>query len=167
MSGGDGAVYTSGKDGVLYRYDPASRSLSPLAARLPALPGRESWASLEAAAVGPDGRIYGGTSDGYLFLFDPASGAVVNLGKPIRQGGFDGLVVAPSGRLCAIAGERGGMPREVRFDPQGGGFTLGGIPRAGQGLSMEGFGAVIAGAAGTVYAGELDRIARLVIYRIE
>jgi len=165
--GADGALYTSGKDGVIHRYDPESGSLAPLGASIPSLPGRESWASLECAATAADGVIYGGTSDGYLFRFEPRAGLVVNLGKPIRQGGFDGIVISPTGLVYAIAGERGGMPREVRYDPRGGGFVLGGIPKVDSASNMEGFGAVVAGPNGLVWAGELDRIARLVSYRIE
>src|SRR5262245_27740688 len=67
-------AYTGGADGYLYRYDFASGKLEKLKLRLPAVPGREPWASLDAAVLhrrksgeaGDYSSVVGGTSDGYL-----------------------------------------------------------------------------------------------------
>src|SRR6185369_6568886 len=44
----DTGAYTAGAGGVLYRYDFQARKLAKLALQLPAAPGREPWASLDA-----------------------------------------------------------------------------------------------------------------------
>ena len=120
-----GDLYTAGKDGFLFRYSPATGTLEQLPARLPAVRGREPWASLDAATRGPDGLVYGGTFDGYLFSLDLKTLKVVNLGKPLRQQRMPGLVCR-DGKLYGIGGEEDGYPRTFVFDPATRGFTLGG-----------------------------------------
>src|SRR5262249_31221906 len=51
FAGPDQAAYTGGKDGYLYRYDFADAKLTKTNMRLPAAPGRESWASMDTATA--------------------------------------------------------------------------------------------------------------------
>jgi sugar lactone lactonase YvrE len=68
--------------------------------------------------------------------------------------------------FVGVGGNRDGMPRAFAFRHGGGSSALepGGIPHVEGQPSMVGFGAMVADAQGTVYAGERDRIARLVRY---
>jgi hypothetical protein len=172
-------AFTAGADGFLYRYDPTTRKVEKLKERLPAAQGREPWASLDAV-VGTQGRVdsqdhavlTGGTSDGYLFtaLFRKGEGGKLNVemrphGKPLRQGTIQGL---PSTQL-GIGGDRDGIPRSFSMDigMLSGRIAPGGIPHVDGQPSMTGFGAMLLGKNRTIWAGERDRIARLVCYRLE
>jgi streptogramin lyase len=179
----EGAAYTGGADGFLFRYDFQTQRLAKLDVRLPAVPGREPWASLDVGVVQPRSNrqegaytsLVGGTSDGYLFelRISPKDRHVLrSRGRPSAQGTFQGLVarIAPAGdkgegqTFYGVVGSRDGMPRGFAFS-QGGGtssVTPGGIPHVEGQPSMVGFGAMISDAQGNVYAGERDRIARLV-----
>jgi hypothetical protein len=168
-------AYTGGADGFLYHYDPASRKLAKLDLRLPAAPGREPWASLDAAAVSPADKhaVIGGTSDGYLFELRFAQDKMVlrPRGKPLTQGTVQGLAVEPAGKdgqvVDGVGGGPEGMPRSFQFRTGGGQAAVlpGGIPHVDGQLSMVGFGALVVDEHGTLYAGERDRIGRLVRYR--
>jgi hypothetical protein len=192
----DGSAYTAGAEGVLYRYDFAAGRLYKLALRLPAMPGREPWTSLDVAVVVPrhhrlEGAytsVVGGTSEGYLFelrIFPDGHYLMRSRGRPSAQGHFHGLVFRPQraasrGRqpseggkpkgeeigqtFFGVLGNRDGMPRSFAVS-QGAGIANvipGGIPKVDGQLSMVGFGAIIVDAQGAIYAGERDRIARLV-----
>src|SRR4051794_39130022 len=100
-----GAAYTGGADGVLFRFDCASGKLEKLTLRLPAVRGRESWASIDAAVSVGD-SVIGGTSDGYLFelRLGGAKPAIRSLGKPLAQGNIQGLVEV-NGVVHGIGGE--------------------------------------------------------------
>jgi outer membrane protein assembly factor BamB len=168
VKGPDGAVYTAGDKGAIFKYDPAANKLEKLNAVLPAMKGREPWASLDAAVFGPDGLLYGGTFDGYLFTFDPKTLQVVNLGKPLRQQRIRGLAFR-NGKLIGIGGEDDGMPRSFAFDPQTRGFELGGaIPDpAGNNPILEPIGAFLGLPDGTVYFSTTGRLANLYMWKPE
>ncbi|HTU18688.1 MAG TPA: hypothetical protein VMG10_11555 [Gemmataceae bacterium] len=178
-----GNAYTGGADGYLYRYAAEKHKLEKLKARLPAVPGRESWASVEVASfvtvsdprglfgAGNIRYLFGGTSDGYLFeLHDiDGGGGLISRGKPLAQKGIQGIVQQGSGMpfFWGIAGHTEGMPRAFRFIEEHNMFSLttlypGGIPHVDGQISMLGFGSLIRGRDGTIWAGERDRIARLV-----
>jgi hypothetical protein len=186
-------AYTAGADGFLYRYDFQARRLDKLTVRLPALPGREPWASLDAGVLhagtnreaGDYASLLGGTSDGYLFelrIFDKQKAVLRPRGKPLTQGTIQGLVLGSADRRGGTAGQSGrssftfygvggnreGMPRWFAFSHGGSQSAVlpGGIPQVDGQLSMVGFGALLADGKGNIYAGERDRIARLVRYRL-
>ncbi|MCX7706304.1 MAG: hypothetical protein N2115_08650, partial [bacterium] len=73
-----GNLYTAGKDGILYKFNLENYKLEKLNVRLPAVKGREPWASLDAATLADDGTIYMGTFDGYLVQFDPEKQTIIN-----------------------------------------------------------------------------------------
>jgi hypothetical protein len=169
-------AFTGGADGFLYRYDFETRKVEKLKARLPAAKGREPWASLDAAVayryqdrVGALTSVLGGTADGYLFelTITDSNTVVRSLGKPLREGRIQGLVRDAQRALYGIGGEVDGMPRSFRFSEGGmqSGMDPGGIPHVDGQPSMAGFGALIADKDSTIWAGECDRIARLVRYR--
>jgi hypothetical protein len=164
-------AYTGGADGRLYRYDPAAHELEKTDLRLPAAAGREPWASLDAVALLPRSGVadvpVGGTSDGYLFelrLQGKGRAELRPWGKALTQGTVQGLVPGAAGGAWGVGGGPEGMPRWFAFRPNGptAGVYPGGIPRVDGQPSMSGFGALVADGAGNVYAGECDRIGRLV-----
>jgi hypothetical protein len=179
-------AYTGGADAWLHRYDPAARRLEKLTLRLPAVAGREPWASLDAAAVyrctsgeaGDYTCVVGGTSDGHLFelpLFSREKTQLRPRGKALAQGTVQALVAVPSGgaagshSVLGVGGGPEGMPRAFRFShgASTSEVTPGGIPRADGQPSMVGFGALAVDNSGNLYAGERDRLARLVRYRLD
>jgi sugar lactone lactonase YvrE len=175
-------AYTAGADGIVYRYDPRTQRIAPLDARLPCVAGREPWASLDAVCpvplelTGPQRTSFvGGTSDGFLFRMDVDGDGrcqVQSWGKPSAQPGIQVLTARAAqhpdgGRVLlvdGVAGHRGGMPRWFQVQSGAGVFDLhtGGIPGVDGRASMEGFAALATDAQGNYFAGEPDRIARLV-----
>src|SRR5207248_10195947 len=100
---GTGA-YTAGAGGVVYRYDFRAQKLEKLDLKLPATPGRESWASLDAAVVYPKhtegGETFtvmlGGTSDGHpleLRIYENNKFQLRPRGRPLGQTGIQGQVL--------------------------------------------------------------------------
>ncbi len=180
---GFGAL-TGGADGYLYRYDFAGGKLAKTAARLPAVPGREPWASLDVAV--PHTRkhqgqeytsVVGGTSDGHLFelrIVDKSKLELRARGRPFAQGTIQGLVLAGSTKggpgegqgftFVGVGGHTEGMPRTFIFRHGGSQSAVipGGIPSVDGQASMVGFGAMMVDDQGTIYAGERDRLGRLV-----
>jgi len=166
VTGPDGAIYTAGANGAIFKYDPAANKLEKLNAVLPAMKGREAWASLDAGAFGPDGLLYGGTFDGYLFTFDPKTNAVVNLGKPFRAQRIRGLAFG-NGKLYGIGGDADGMPRSFAFDPKTRGFELGGAiaDPAGANPILEPIGAFFSLPNGVIYFSTTGRMANLYMWK--
>jgi hypothetical protein len=168
---GGGIAYTGGADGYLYRY---RNKVEKLNVRLPAAPGRESWASLDVAweRGGRHLCLFGGTSDGYLFEISQAEPDIDyylrSFGKPLAQGGIQGMVEIGGihAGLHGIGGSREGMPRSFhRVEGSArSGLLPGGIPQVDGQPSMAGFGCIFQGKDGTIWAGERDRLARLVRY---
>ncbi len=169
-------AFTGGADGFLYRYDFTTRKVNKLTARLPAAKGREPWASLDAALAysekndqNPFTSLSGGTSDGYLFelrITRDARAFVDSRGKPLRQGTIQGLV----GPCLGVGGDVDGMPRSFSGCDGGSmvrdGMIPGGIPHVDGQPSMSGFGAMLLDKRENIWAGERDRIARLIRYRL-
>ncbi|HOL35774.1 MAG TPA: hypothetical protein PK303_07185 [bacterium] len=120
-----GNLYTAGKNGILFKINPETLEVRKLEARLPAIKGREPWASLDAATTGSDGIIYLGTFDGYIASFNPETGTLVNLGKPLRQQRIQALVFL-NGVVFGIGGEPDGLARWFVYDPLTRNFQLGG-----------------------------------------
>jgi hypothetical protein len=179
------AALTAGADGELFRYDFATRKLTKTGLHLPAARGREPWCSLDAVTVYPrthEGEEYpavvGGTSDGHLFelrLYAKQPPQLRPRGKPFAAGGVQGLARVPAGgeggkgrAVVGLCGRAGDVPRAFRFSHGGStsAVTPGGLPVVDGQVSLETFGALAADGGG-VYAGELDRIARLVYFPFE
>src|SRR5439155_14739160 len=84
-----------------------------------ATPGRESWASLDAAVVYPKQTeggetftvLLGGTSDGHLLelrVYEKNKFQLRPRGRPLGQPGIQGLVVGSRPQIPAEKGESGG-----------------------------------------------------------
>lgn len=182
-----GAAWTAGANGFLYRYDPESRKLEKQNLQLPAAAGRAAWTSLDAALIyartsheeGDYSCLLGGTSDGYLMelrIFDKGNFQLRSRGKALAQPGVQSMVMphAPgtpekARATWGVGGTADGMPRSFYFSHGGSTSTVlpGGIPRVDGRPSMVGFGALVSDGKGSVWAGECDRLGRLVRYWIE
>lgn len=158
-----GAVYTSGDNGHIVRFDPAAAKLETLAARIPgeAMQVVEAW-------VRVDEDLYGGTSEGFLFRFSPSTGEVDNLGKPMIAQRIRGLAGGQDGRVYGLAGDRSAPNLFFRYDIDRGRLeSLGGVAvnRSPHYLwRAQQFDAMVAGADGTIYMGESDRGGHLFFY---
>jgi hypothetical protein len=185
-------AYTGGADGFLYRYAAKSQKIEKLDIRLPSVRGRESWASLDAAVFGYSSlnlgtfgtsldSLLGGTSDGFLFELRLHPRKQITLrpcGKPSAQGTIVGLASiqgelhGPRGELqgqIGIIGGPAGVPRAFAWVHRGddAGVYPGGIPLADGQPCLNALGAFVAGPEGDLYAGEQDRIGRLVRFRLK
>ncbi len=180
-------AYTAGAGGQLYRYSGETGKLTKIDWKLPAALGRESWASLDAVAVttrrGGDTAPYtsfvGGTSDGHLFEVRLEGRTQLRpRGKMFSQPGIQGLALVEGKSekenrtfqtVYGISGRLDGLPRGFAFR-QGGMMSSvlpGGIPRVDGEASMSGFGAVCLDGKGNLYAGESDRLGRLVRFPLD
>jgi streptogramin lyase len=174
-------AYTGGADGFLHRYDFTTKKVEKLDIRLPSVRGRESWASLDAVVWQPRlgrGRpgyaaILGGTSDSFLFelrFSDPRRLVVRTWGKPSAQATVVGLAAAEGwpGAFGIVGGSEG-VPRSFAWTPSGdeAGVYPGGIPLVDGQACLNAFGAFVLGPDGDFFAGEQDRIGRLVRFRLK
>ncbi len=134
--------------------------------------------------------VVGGTSDGHLFelrIFDKTKYQLRPRGKPFSQdsiqflvhldnrmgggggGGGGGGMAGEGQTVLGVAGGPEGMPRTLAFSHGGSTSAVrpGGIPRVNGQMSMVGFPAAVLDNQGNLYAGEVDRIARLVRYPLK
>ena len=178
-------AYTAGANGQLYRYSGETGKLEKIDWKLPAAQGRESWTSLDAVAVTtrrgkPDEgytSFVGGTSDGHLFEVRLEGRTQLRpRGKMFAQPGIQGLALIEEKGIekkfqtvFGLSGRLGDLPRGFAFR-QGGmmaAMIAGGIPRVDGELSMSGFGAICLDGKGSLWAGESDRIGRLVRFPLD
>lgn len=159
-----GEVCTAGENGAIFHYAPGTDTVTKLKAKLPAIVGREPWASLDAAVIAPDGIIYGGTYDGYIFSFDPKTLAVINFGKPFRAQRISALFFREN-LLYGIGGGEDDLPHVFCFNPTTRGFTLGGLFTDGITPRLlnyyEPVSACAADAAGNIYFSTTGRLGSL------
>jgi len=165
----DGNAYTSGEGGRLLRLSRSDGTLEKLPVTVPAVPGREPYARVDAWAVTGNGSVlYGGSSDGYLFRIDPKQLRIQNLGKPLNQYRIRGLVVARNGKLYGVGGDDDEMARLFSYDPESGTYELLGMVDvnrrpyyAWQAYVID---SVALGLEGTVYLGQSERKSKLYLY---
>lgn len=181
---GFGAL-TGGKDGYLYRFDPKAQKIAKIDVRLPATPGREPWASVDAAvyfapSIGKEDHhcVIGGTSDGHMFelrIYADKKWELTPHGRAFGQGTIQALTPfssdalaergAKAQTLLGVGGPFDSLPRFFSFSRgKSSALIPGGVPHVTGGDSMVGIGALLTTSDGTVYAGERDRIARLLRY---
>jgi len=165
----DGAVYTSGDDGSLFRFSPNTGTFEKLSTAVPSVPGREPYNRVDAWAASDNGAVlYGGTSDGYLFRFFPKELRIENLGKPFSQYRIRGLILAPSGKLYGVGGDDDEMARLFSYDPTSGAYQLLGMVDVNHRpyYSWQAYviDAVAVGRDGTIYLGQSERKSKLYLY---
>ncbi len=163
-----GNAYASGEDAFLYKFDQTGRTLARLPLRVPAIPGREGWTSVDAFVLANSGLIYGGTSDGYLFRFDPAKPSIENLGKPLIQYRIGGLAEGPDGRIYGVGGDADDLVRLFSYTPAAGAYEVLGFVDVNrrpyytwQAYVVQ---SMAAGLDGVIYLGEAERISRLYLF---
>lgn len=169
----DGRVYTSGEDGRIMTYAPASQKLHRTAMQIPG----EYWEAwnyygypvIEQWAADAKGRVFGSTSDGFLFRMDAEHEQIVNLGKPRVARRVRAMTLGPDERLYLICGEFQDVCKLISYDLTGhDGFRDWGVlavdrspyyaKRAYQ------FDAMTTGVDGTIFIGESDRRASLFLF---
>lgn len=168
-----GCIYTSGDNGWLVRFNPATDGIEITDMRLPG----EYWESLksadypvvEAFTQGRDGRLFAGTSDGTLLRVDLKTHQTEVLGKPRVQRRMRALAAGHDGKLYLVCGETDMMCKLYSYEPaSGGGFHDLGILAvdrspyyAHRAYRLD---AMAIGADGTVFIGESDRRGKLFLY---
>lgn len=168
-----GRVYTSGDNGWLVCFDPATGRFAPTSMRLPG----EYWESLksvdypvvEAFVRDAAGHVYAGTSDGFVLRIDFASQRVQVLGKPRVQRRVRAMAAGRDNQLYLVCGETDLMSKFYRYDLGGqGGFRDLGVVAvdrspyyAKRAYRLD---AMAVGPDGTVFLGESDRRGKLFLY---
>ena len=170
----DGRVYTSGTDGYLVFYDPATDRIERTGYMLPGdrFPGEDAtYAVAEYFTAGHDGKIYGGASDGHLFSFSTRGDPhLKNLGKARSARRLRCLTTGDDGRIYLIAGERTSTRHCMMFawDPRDPGYKELGMVIVDNSphYYWRGyqFDAMATGLDGTIYMGESERKSHLFLY---
>jgi hypothetical protein len=168
-----GHVYSSGDNGLMWRYDPASGKIEETDMRLPG-EYYESLKSLDFPTVecfdtDAAGNVYAGTNDGYLVRLDLAREEVVVLGKPRIMRRMRAMKVAPDGNIYMITGELERICQLYSYDLSGQkGFSELGVLAVDRSpyyaKRAYSFDAMAIGADGAVFMGESDRRGKLFIY---
>jgi hypothetical protein len=171
--GATGAVYTSGDNGWIVRFDPGTGKFDLTGMRLPG----EYWESLksidypvvECFTRDAKENLFAGTSDGYLLRVDLEGQKLQVLGKPRVQRRMRALDTGRDGKLYMICGETDMMCKLYSFDTQGtGGFCDLGVLAVDRSpyyaKRAYRFDAMAVGGDGTVFLGESDRRGKLFLY---
>lgn len=168
-----GRVYTSGEDGRVVYYDPATRKIVRTDMQIPG-EYYEAWnyygyPVLEAWQAAPDGSLYGATTDGYLFRLTSECDRLVNLGKPRLSRRVRGMTLGPDNRLYLLCGEFEEPCKLFSYGLDGaegffdwGGLTVDRSPYYAKRAYQ--FDAITAGIDGTIFMGESDRRACLYLF---
>lgn len=169
----DGKVYSSGDNGLMYTFDPASGKISQTYMRIPG----EYWETqnyngypvVEQLIEVKPGVVYGSCSDGFLFRFDLESQTLRVLGKPRVERRMRAMTLGHDGRLYMIAGEKDNVCRMFSYDIAGeeGFLDYGvlGVDRSPYYAKIAyQFDVMCTGEDGTIYIGESDRRGKLFFY---
>ena len=164
----NGDVFTTGEDGMFFRFDRQSGKLQKLGIAAPTVPGREPYNRVDAWTADHDGMAYGGTSDGYLLRLNPETLSVENLGKPLNQYRIRGLVFAPNGKLYGVGGDDDEMARLFSYDAARGVYQMLGMidvnHRPYYSWQAYVIDALVVGTDGTIYLGQSERRSKLFVY---
>jgi len=172
-----GRVYGSCPLNRIFRFDPASRTITILDDEMPSVAGRRALGRADAWALATDGALYGSNAaDGVLFRIDPASGKVVNLGKPVMMPRMKGLGFGSDGALYGVAGGAPGYTHFFVRDPVRGFDDLGiaeaemRAPGLEQGIRWRGYqiGTVAASEDGRyIVLGEEEALSQVLVLPVE
>lgn len=169
-----GAVYTSGDNGFLLRYNPKSDSLELTWMRLPGeyWEGMKSWdyPIIEQFISDPSsGRVFASTHDGYLVELNFENGKVIVLGKPRDMRRMRAMKMGTDNKIYMITGEFERYCKLHSYDITGkegfrelGPFAVDRSPYYSK--RSYSFDAMAIGPDGTVFCGESDRDGKLFLY---
>ncbi len=169
-----GAVYTSGDNGFLLKYNPKADSLELTWMRLPGeyWEGLKSWDYPIIEQIIQDqssGRVFGSTHDGYLVELDFAQEKVIVLGKPRAMRRMRAMKMGFDNKIYMITGEFERFCKLHSYDITGkegfrelGNFAVDRSPYYSK-RSYQ-FDAMAIGPEGTVFCGESDRDGKLFFY---
>ena len=169
-----GAVYTSGDNGFLLKYDPKVDSLILTWMRLPGeyYEGLKSWdypIIEQFAADTASGRVFASTHDGYLVELNFDQEKVIVLGKPRVMRRMRAMGIGTDNKIYMITGEIERFCKLHTYDLSGkegfrelGNFAVDRSPYYAK-RSYQ-FDAMAIGHDGTVFCGESDRDGKLFFY---
>jgi WD40 repeat protein len=170
----DGKVYSSGDDGLIYFFDPATGKIQSSDMRIPG----EYWETqnyngfpvAEQLILDGDSSVLGSSSDGFIFRMNVDSHRLTVLGKPRVERRVRAMTLGLDRRLYMICGEKDNVCRMFAFDLSGkqeGFLDYGvlGVDRSPY-YSKIGyqFDSMCTAADGTIFIGEGDRRAKLFFY---
>lgn len=169
-----GAVYTSGDNGFLLKYNPKSDSLELTWMRLPG----EYWESMKSwdypiieqiISDPSSGRVFASTHEGYLVELKFNEGKVINLGKPRDMRRMRAMKIGADNKIYMITGEFERFCKLHSYDISGkegfrelGNFAVDRSPYYSK--RAYSFDAMAIGPDGTVFCGESDRDGKLFFY---
>ena len=169
-----GAVYTSGDNGFLLKYDLKADSLVLTWMRLPGeyWEGLKSWDYPVIEQFIQDkasGRIFASTHDGYLVELDFGQEKVIVLGKPRQMRRMRAMEMGFDNKIYMITGEIERFCKLHSYDITGkegfrelGNFAVDHSPYYSKRAYQ--FDAMAVGPDGTVFCGESDRDGKLFFY---
>lgn len=174
VCGEDGKVYSSGDDGLICCFDPATRRISATGMRIPG----EYWETqnyngfpVVEQLLAYDGRsLLGSTSDGFVFRAWPDTERIVVYGKPRVERRVRAMTLGQDERLYLICGEKDNVCRLFSYDlsKRGEGFLdygVLGVDRSPYYAKIGyQFDAMCTAQDGTIFIGESDRRAKLFFY---
>jgi hypothetical protein len=168
-----GFVYTSGNNGMLFRYKPGSSKLELTKMRLPGdlWEGTSSWVYpvVEAFEEDSSGNVYASSSDGFIVKIDIQNEDVYNLGKPRQIRRIRAMKIGKDQKMYIISGELERSCKLHSYDLTGkkgfrelGNFAVDRSPYYAKRAYQ--FDAMAIGEDGTVFCGESDRRGKLFYY---
>ncbi len=168
-----GFVYTSGNNGMLFRYKPGSSKLERTKMRLPGdlWEGTSSWVYpvVEAFEEDSSGNVYASSSDGFIVKLDIQNEDVYNLGKPRQIRRIRAMKIGKDQKMYIISGELERSCKLHSYDLTGkkgfrelGNFAVDRSPYYAKRAYQ--FDAMAIGEDGTVFCGESDRRGKLFYY---
>ncbi len=167
----DGKIWSSGDDGLMRFFDPATGRFGTSAMRIPG----EYWETqacnafpvVEQLFARNDGSLIGASSDGFIFTVRPESGTLVNWGKPRVERRVRAAAIGRDGRFYSICGEKDNVCRLFSFREDEGHTDYGvlGVDRSPYYAKIAyQFDAMTVAPDGSVFIGESDRRAKLFIF---
>ena len=167
----DGRVWSSGDDGLLRCFDPATGKFGSSLMRVPG----EYWETqaynafpvVEQLVIQSDGSLIGTSSDGFVFSAYPKLDRLLNWGKPRVERRIRAATIGQDGRLYTICGEKDNVCRLFSFRSDEGHVDWGvlGVDRSPYYAKIAyQFDAMATAADGSILIGEYDRRAKLFVF---
>ena len=172
--GADGRIYSSGDNGLIHCFDPATLRITATGMRIPG----EYWETqnyngfpvIEQLLPQADSTLLGSTSDGFLFRICPVTEQVTVYGKPRVERRVRAMTLGQDGYAYMICGEKDNVCRLFSLDlteKRSGFHDYGvlGVDRSPYYAKIGyQFDAMCTAQDGTIFIGESDRRAKLFFY---